>query len=179
MAANRMHGNAWHFPAVTRGVLVVASASQDGRATARLVAAMHARESVRVHVAAVRGRPSGYAASFLRRIAVRKALEDLARASAASLCAELDALGVPYRTHVEIGPWLATIGRLARDLGCARVLVGADPNRAMHDATLRLDQWLIRNALRRQGHACAVVRGDEASPRADRGLGAGSAPHLP
>jgi hypothetical protein len=125
------------FPAGSRGILVVANGSRRTKATAKLVAQIHTREGVRVHVAAVQCKPSGYAGRFLRRIDVRKVLEDAGRRSMAPLCAELDALGVPYRTHIEIGPWLAGIARLARELGCARVLAGS-----------AFDAWLIRSALR-------------------------------
>ncbi len=157
-------------------MLVVANRSQDPRATARLVAAIHAREALRVHVAAVQCRPTGYAGSFLRSIDVRKALHDLGRQSMASLCVELDALGVPHRTHVEIGQWSDGVGRLARDLGCGRVLIGANPRRALSDAALRFDLWRVRRALRRLGCACAVVRGDESGMQADPA--AGAVPHL-
>ncbi len=175
MNAIAKHGA--HFPAGSRGVLVVANRSQDARATARLVAAMHARESVRVHVAAVQVRPTGYAGRFLRSIDVRQVLEEQGRESMASLCAALDELGVPYRTHVQIGRWLAGIERLARELGCARVLVGANPRDALRDIALRFDLWRIRGALRAQ--PCSVVRGDERIARADPGVRPGSAPDFP
>jgi len=174
---NALARHAAHFPAESRGVLVVANRSQDPRATARLVAAMHARESVRVHVASVQVRPTGYAGRFLRSIDVRKLLEEQARESMASLCAELEALGVPHRTHVEIGPWLSGINRLARELGCARVLVGTNPRHAVRDIALRMDLWRIRGALR--GQPCRVVRGDEAIARAAPGVRPGSAPDFP
>jgi hypothetical protein len=169
--------HASHFPAETRGVLVVANPSQDPRATARLVAAMHAREPVRIHVAAVQCPPTGYAASYLRAINVNKVLDDLGRQRMASLCAELDALGIAHRTHVEIGRWAEGITRLARDLGCGRVLIGTNPRRALSDAALRFDLWLLRGALRRDGCDCTVMRGDESSFAGTRAVGA--VPHLP
>ena len=122
------------FP--TRGVLVVANRSRDARATARLVASIHAREHVRIHVAAVQGRPTGYAGRFLRSIDLRKVLTDLGHESMAGLCAELDALGVPYKTHVEIGPWSASIQRLKRELGCSHVL-DESPRYSLRQAFIR------------------------------------------
>jgi hypothetical protein len=172
---NAIARHAAHFPPQSRGVLIVANHSQDARVTARLVAAMHARESVRIHVAAVQRRPNGYAGRFLKRVDVRAALEQAGRESMAALCAELDALGVPYRPHVEIAPWLAGIGRLARELGCARVVVGANPRHGLRDAALKMDRWRIRAALRAQGLACAVVRGDESAAPASPNVAAGSA----
>jgi len=174
---NAIARHASHFPAGTRGVLVVANPSQDPRATARLVAAMHAREPVRIHVAAVQCPPTGYAGSYLRAIDVNKVLDDLGRQRMASLCAELDALGIAHRTHVEIGRWADGIARLARDLGCGRVLLGTNPRRALGDAALRFDLWLLRGALRRNGCECTVMRGDESGSAADRPVGA--VPHLP
>ena len=159
------------------GVLVVANPSQDPRATARLVAAMHAREPVRVHVAAVQCKPTGYAGSYLRAIDVDKVLGDLGRQRMSSLCGELDALGVPYRTHVEVGPWADGIARLAADLGCGRVLIGTNARRPLSDAALRFDLWLVRGALRRSGSGCTVMRGDESTLAADPAVGA--VPHLP
>jgi len=128
-------------------------------------------------VAAVQCPPTGYAGSYLRAIDVNKVLDDLGRQRMASLCAELDALGVAHRTHVEIGPWAEGIARLARDLGCGRVLLGTNPRRALGDAALRFDLWLLRGALRRNGCECTVMRGDESGSAADRPVGA--VPHLP
>jgi len=170
-----LSAHACHFPAGTRGVLVVVNGWQDARATARLVATLHAGESARIHVAAVQGRPSGYAGRFLRRVDVRKVLEETARESMAALCAELDRLGVAYRAHVEIAPWLDGIARLARELGCGRIVVGVNPRRGMRDVALRMDRWRLRATLRAQGLACLVVRGDESAVRARASVAAGSA----
>jgi len=137
-----------HFP--TAGVLVIASSSQDARATARLVASIHAREPVRVHLAGVQGRPSGYAGRFLKSIALRQVLEGLATESMAGLCRELDDLGVPYKTHVEIGPWSRCIERLARELGCGQVILGEGKRHALRHALLRFDLWRAGSALHLQ-----------------------------
>jgi hypothetical protein len=168
-----------HFPVGTHGVLVVVSASQDPLATARLVASLRACEGARIHVAAVRTPPTGYAGSFLRAVPVRALLEDLARASMEPLCRELDALGMSYRTHVCVGPWLTEIKRLVRELGCTHVALGANPRHLLRDVALRFDRWLIGTALRREAPGCQVVRGDEARLPADRNVRAGSAPLAP
>jgi nucleotide-binding universal stress UspA family protein len=128
------------------GVLVVANGAHDARATAQLVASLHARENVRIHVAAVQARPTGYAARFLRSVDLPKVLHELARESMAGLCAELDALGVPYRAHVEIGPRTACIERLARELGCARVILGEAPRKPWRNALLRFQLWRAGSA---------------------------------
>lgn len=178
MAALPVARHESHFPAGTRGVLVVVSTSQDPRATARLVASLRAREGARIHVASLRTPPSGYARSFLRGVAVRELLEDLARASMQPLCRELDALGVAYRTHVSVGPWLAGIAALVHELGCTHVALGVNPRHFLHDAALRFDRWLVAAALRGASRRCEVVRGDEAAAPAGRGL-AGRAPFTP
>jgi hypothetical protein len=131
---NAIARHASHFPAGTRGVLVVANPSQDPRATARLVAAMHARDPVRIHVAAVQCPPTGYAGSYLRAIDVNKVLHDLGRQRMASLCAELDALGIAHRTHVEIG-------RGQRESHASRAISVAG---ACCSAPIRVARWAMR-----------------------------------
>ncbi len=74
-----------------------------------------------------------------------------------------NALGIAHRTHVEIGRWAEGIARLARDLGCGRVLLGANPRRALGDAALRFDLWLLRGALR-CSFAPSLLSGFPANP---------------
>ena len=171
--------HAAHFPEGTRGLLVLALPSQDAGATARLVADLQAGEPLRIHVAAVQAAPTGYASSFLRAVDVRAVLTQAGRDTMASLCAELDALGVPYKAHVQVGPWLERITHLVGELGCARVMLGINPRRPLRDAALRFDRWLIGGALRRQGLDCAAIRGDEARARKKAGLAAGPAANVP
>ena len=173
MAARPQH--AAHFPEGTRGLLVLASASQDPRATASIVAGMMAREDLRIHVAAVRSPPSPYARRFLRSVDVASVLEAGARESLAPLCRELDALGIIYRTHVVIAPWLEGIERLVRDLGCSRIALGTGSRSVLGNAALRLDRWLLERTLRTAGCECDVVRGDERLGRRQRRMAPGSA----
>lgn len=145
-----------HFPADVRNVLVVASGLLDAGATASLLAAMHSRESVRIHLLAIESRPTGYAGSFLRTVDVGKIQEGVAHRHVAPLCDALDASGVPYRLHVAAGAWLEAIGHHARELGCTRVIVGDNPHRALHRLVLRHDRWRIESYLRGQGIGCAT-----------------------
>ncbi|HUL57559.1 MAG TPA: universal stress protein, partial [Usitatibacter sp.] len=154
-----------HFPAGVRNVLVVAGGLLDARATAAMLGAMHARESVRIHLLAIAPGPSGYAGSLLGGIDIAAALEDAARAKAAPLCEALDAARTPYRLHLAAGRWLETIERHARDLGCARVIVGDNPRRLLHRLVLRHDRWRIESFLRGQGVRCAVIHREGAARR--------------
>ncbi|MFZ3321530.1 MAG: universal stress protein [Usitatibacter sp.] len=139
------------FPSGVRNVLVVAGRLLDARATASMLADMHARETVRIHLLAVEPRPSGYAGSFLGDCDVAGAQENAAQGRLASLRAALDASGTPYRVHVATGNWLETIARHARDLGCTRVIVGDNPRHLLHRLVLRHDRWRIESFLRGQG----------------------------
>ncbi|HTD03376.1 universal stress protein [Undibacterium sp.] len=140
-----------HFPSGVKNVLVVAGRLLDPRATASMLAAMHARETVRIHLLAIEPRPSGYAGSFLGDCDVESVQENAAHGRLASLRAALDASGTPYRAHVAAGAWLETIARYARELGCTRVIVGDNPQRLLHRLVLRHDRWRIESFLRGQG----------------------------
>jgi hypothetical protein len=145
-----------HFPADVRNVLVVAGGLLDADATASLLAAMHSRESMRIHLLAIESRPTGYARSFLRTIDVPKIQDGVAHRHVAPLCDALDALGVAYRLHVATGPWLEAIEHHARELGCTRVVVGDNPHRTLYRLVLRHDRWRIESYLRGQGLDCAA-----------------------
>ena len=141
-----------HFPAGVRNVLVVAGRLLDPRATAAMLGTLHARETVRIHLLAIAPSPSGYARSFLGGVDAAAVQEDIARANLAPLCEALDAAGTPYRVHVASGRWLETIERHARDLGCARVIVGDNPRRLLHRLLLRHDRWRLDSFLRNASH---------------------------
>ncbi len=145
-----------HFPADVRNVLVVAGGLLDARATAAQLASMSTRESVRIHLLAIEPRPSGYARSFLETLDIGKVQDGEAHRHAAPLCEALDAQGIAYRLHVATGPWLESIETYARELGCSRVIVGDNPDRALCRLVLRHDRWRIASYLRGQGLRCVV-----------------------
>ena len=142
-----------HFPAEVRNVLVVAGALLDPRATASMLCAIHSRENVRIHLLAIESKLTGYARSFLESVDVGRIQVSEAQRHVAPLGKALQAAGVPYRAHVAAGPWLETIESYARELGCTRVLVGDNPNRALHRLVLRHDRWRIESYLRGQRHS--------------------------
>jgi nucleotide-binding universal stress UspA family protein len=162
------------FPAAVKNVLVVVSDIQDARATAATLAAMGTREAMRVHLLSIQSPPSTHAGLFLRSINFRKVQRDAALAALVPLCRELDSLGVAYRSHVAMSPWLAAIARFARDTGCTHVVVGDNPHSALRRLVLRHDCWRIRSFLRQSGRDCPVIRREHrrASDSPDaRGLG--------
>ena len=161
MAAIAPRIHAAQFPAAVKNVLVIASALQDADATARILARMQAREPIRLHVLAVQSPPSGYARHFLRDIDLRKVQQADGEKALAPLRAALDAAGVSCKYHVEIGPWLATISRFAREISCARIVLGENPGHAWRTLLLRHDCWRVRSVLRGSGHDCPVLQGDE------------------
>jgi nucleotide-binding universal stress UspA family protein len=145
-----------HFPSDVRNVLVVTSALLDAQATAAALSAMHSSEPVRIHLLAVESKPTGYARSFLERVDIERVQDGEAHRHAAPLCEALEDSGVPYRVHVARGPWLESIERYARELGCTRVVVGDNPQRSLYRLVLRHDRWRIESYLRGQGLRCAT-----------------------
>ena len=128
-----------HFPVMVKNVLVVVSDMQDPRATAATLASMAARGTIRIHLLSIQSPPSSHAGFFLRSIAFRKVQRQAAFEALGPLRVELDSLGVAYRIHVAMSPWLPTIARYARDIGCASVLVGDNPRHLLRRLVLRHD----------------------------------------
>jgi hypothetical protein len=159
--------HAAHFPASLTSILVIASAAQDARATAATVIAMHARYGARIHLLAIQAPPSGYARNFLGSIDLRKIQHADGLEALAPLRARLDAAGVAYRFHVEIGAWFPSIARIAQDINCSRIVVGENPKSLLGNLALRHDRWRIASLLRKAGNGCPVVLRD----------GAAAAPH--
>jgi nucleotide-binding universal stress UspA family protein len=161
MAAIVQQSHLAHFPAAVRNILVIVSGLQDPRATAANLAAMHARDAIRIHLLAIETPPSGYARSFLGAVDFRKLKHDDGLKALAPLRAALDAAGIPYRFHIEIGRWLDTISHYAREIGCARIVVGDNPHGAWRNLVLWHDCRRIKAFLRQSGRDCVVVQRGE------------------
>ena len=155
--------HAAYFPPLVKNILVIVNMFQDPRATSAVLAAMHARAAMRIHLLAIETPPSGYARFFLSAIDLRKVQHNDALKALAPLRAELDAAGIPYKFHVEFGRWLDTIARVAQEIGCAQVVVGDNPQHALRNLVLWHDCWRIRSFLRQSGRDCPVVQHEEAA----------------
>ncbi len=140
--------HAAHFPPGTKNVLVVASTMLDAQATGAQLAALHAREPVRIHLLAIESPLTGNARSHLAHVDVRGLRRAEALSMLAPLQAALDAAGTPYRTHIASGPWLETIARYARDVDCSTVIVGDNERDLFSHLLLRHDRWRIAARLR-------------------------------
>ena len=101
--------------------------------------------------------PSGHAMAFLRSIDVRRVLREDGLRALRPLMELLDAAGVPYGHHVEIGRWEETIARFAQERCCKSIVMGGNASAPLANLLLRLDAWRIRTRLRRLGFACRIV----------------------
>ena len=146
MAAVPRPRHAAYFPPGTKNVLVVASTMLDPPATAQQLAAMHAHESVRIHLLAIESPLTGLARAHLGQVDVRTLRREEALAVLAPLQSALDALVIAYRVHVAPGPWLETIARFARDIDCTEVIVGENPNHLLSRLLLKHDRWRIASS---------------------------------
>ncbi len=145
------------FPASVRNVLVVVNGLQDPRAVAEKLARMYQEQPARIHLLTVELPPSGHAMAFLRSIDVRRVLREDGLRALRPLMELLDAAGVPYGHHVEIGRWEETIARFAQDRCCKSIVMGGNASAPLANLLLRLDAWRIRTRLRRLGFACRIV----------------------
>ncbi len=157
MAALPKPAHVAYFPAEVRNVLVVVNGLQDFRAIAGKLAAMHDRESLRIHLLAVEHPPSGHAMAFLKRVDVRRVLHEDGLAAMRPLMDLLDRAGVPYRHAVEVGPWARTIAKFAQDRCCKTIVTGDRETKGVRRLLLRHDAWRIRTQLGRAGFACEMV----------------------
>ena len=87
---------------------------------------MYAQEPVRIHLLNVQPVVSSHVAMFfgdgeLQQTQLNAGAEDLAPARA-----QLDAAGLAYTTTVKIGRSAETIARVARELGCDRIVMGRE-----------------------------------------------------
>lgn len=145
------------FPASVKNVLVVVNGFQEPRALAATLAAMHERESVRLHLLAVRLPPSGHALAFLKRVNVKRLLREDGLKELRPLRQLLDASRTPYKHHIEFGSWCDVVSRFAEDNCCKRVVIGNNESSLLRDFVLRHDAWRIRVRLGRAGYACEMA----------------------
>ncbi len=145
------------FPAAVRNVLVVVNRLQDHRAIAERLAAMHREQPMRTHLLAVEAAPTGYAMAFLGGIDVQRLLREGGLDRMRVLRGLLDARGVPYRHHVEVGRWEETITRFAQEHFCKTIVMGESRRSLLRHLVLRHDAWRIRSRLVRSGFACELL----------------------
>jgi nucleotide-binding universal stress UspA family protein len=145
------------FPAAVRNVLVIVNGLQDQRAIAARLARMHDEEPLRIHLLAVEPAPTGHAMAFLKGIDVKRVLREDGLDRMRALRGLLDAAGVPYRHHVEVGRWEETIARFAQERCCKSIVMGENRGSALRNLVLRHDAWRIRAHLVRCGFACEML----------------------
>lgn len=109
-------------------VLIPVDASNAARTTASVAEAvrLYAREQVTIHLLSVQIAVSSHVGMFfapgeLDQLQLSAGAEDLA-----PFKAQLDEAGVPYTASVSIGRTAETIARVAREMGCDRILMGQD-----------------------------------------------------
>lgn len=105
-------------------ICIHTGAEQIRTAAAEAAAIYRNEDSVQIHLLSVQAPLSRHVSDFfesgeLRQIHIAAGREELAPAKAI-----LDAAGVPYLTHVEIGRSAETIVRFATDIRCDRIVIG-------------------------------------------------------
>jgi nucleotide-binding universal stress UspA family protein len=105
-------------------VSVHTTEAQLQSALAEAITIVRIEPAVRVHLLSVQVPVSRHVSDFfdsgeLRQIHLETGMQDLAPATEL-----LDAAGVPYKIHVEIGRTAETIVRVAQEFHCGRILMG-------------------------------------------------------
>ena len=161
MAARPATSYTAQFPAHVRNVLVLVSALQDPAALAATLREMARRESVRIHLLSVQSPPSGHARVFLRGIDSARVQREDGERELQPIRDLLDAAGIRYRHHVQIGPLMVSVARFAADLCCRRILVGDNKANLVKDLLLRHDCRRIGAELAAAGFECSVLQREE------------------
>lgn len=149
------------FPAHVRNVLVLVSGLQDPRSLAATLCEMARHESVRIHLLSVQSPPSGHARVFLRGIDVARVQREDGLRELQPIRELLDAAGVCYHHHVQVGLQLPTVTRFAADRCCRRILVGDNKANIVKDLLLRHDCRRIASELAAIGFECSVLQREE------------------
>ncbi len=161
MAARPARSYTAQFPAHVRNVLVLVSALQDPVALAATLREMARRESVRIHLLSVQSPPSGHARVFLRGIDLARVQREDGVRELQPIRDLLDAAGIGYQHHVQVGPLMASVARFAADRCCRRILVGDNKANLLKDLLLRHDCRRIGADLAAFGFECSVLQREE------------------
>lgn len=149
------------FPAHVRNVLVLVSSLQDPVALAATLGEMARHKSVRIHLLSVQSPPSGHARVFLRGIDVARVQREDGLRELQPIRELLDAAGVAYHHHVQVGLQLPTVARFATDRCCRRIFVGDNRANPLKDLLLRHDCRRLCSELAALGFECSVLQREE------------------
>lgn len=109
-----------------RKVLVPISAGGGAKMQSALaeVVSIYREEPVELHLLNVQISVPRYVAGFFKSSDLRQIHEEAAMEELAPARAILDAAGVPYTVHVMVGRSAETIVRVAKEIGCDRIVMG-------------------------------------------------------
>jgi nucleotide-binding universal stress UspA family protein len=110
-------------PAIILVPMTVHSEAAQVRTALDTAIEIHRREGARIHLLNVQPPLTRYAARFFNAEELVRLQEDTAREELAPACAALDAAGIPYWTHVDVGRSAETIVKFARLYYCDRILM--------------------------------------------------------
>lgn len=111
-----------------RHVLVPVDPTQPARTRSAIEQAVRLcrEEPTTVHLLRVQPLVSGHVAMFFDNRALHELQQRWGEEELQPARAQLDAAGVPYTSAVAVGRSATTIAAVARDLGCDRIIFGAD-----------------------------------------------------
>ncbi|NBQ87764.1 MAG: universal stress protein [Betaproteobacteria bacterium] len=105
-------------------ILVPVQPDRDVRWCAQFLAGLHRDGRIRVHLLSVQPPYDGLVRMFFNRESVDEFQAADARRELQPLRDALDALGVPYNTHMAVGQPAEEIARFAREYHCPRIVFG-------------------------------------------------------
>jgi len=132
------------------------SPAQIQNAAAQAIAIYRSEESVQLHLLSVQVPVSRHVADFFAPGELRQIHQDAGMAELASAKAALDAAGVLYLTHIEVGRTAETIARFASEIRCDRIVMGHDSESGIAQQLFGTLASEVRHLVG-PGDACRVI----------------------
>ena len=138
-------------------ILAPVQAGQDIDWSARFLAQLHQRDRIRVHLLSVQPTYNAHVRSFFSPAQIHDVQEQDARAELEPMCRALDALGVPYYTHVAVGHPAEEIARFAQGHRCPQIVIGPMRGSGLTELVLGSLSRQVQLLMQQSGRLCEVL----------------------
>jgi nucleotide-binding universal stress UspA family protein len=132
------------------------SLSQIHNAAAQAIAIYRSEDSVQLHLLSVQVPVSRHVSDFFEPGELRQIHRDAGLAELAPAKAALDAAGVLYLTHIEVGRTAETIARFATEIRCDRIVMGQESGSGLAHKLFGTLASEVRHLVG-SGGACRVI----------------------
>ncbi|MFM8609401.1 MAG: universal stress protein [Burkholderiaceae bacterium] len=138
-------------------ILAPVQPGQDTEWSSQFLWQLHQRDRIRVHLLSVQPPYSAYVRSFFGNRQIHEIQERDAQAELEPMQRALDALGVPYNTHVVVGQPAEEIARFAQGHRCPQIVIGPSPAAGLTELVLGSLTRQVQLLMQQSGRLCEVL----------------------